>query len=200
MAYLQKQGLGRSGYAANKDRENLAAAWKWGGKYLDNFPQVLNPFPAVEKLKEERSPRCVPPENDFWRVVEISAKQDRTMLPALFYPGAGRGEIFRLKREDIDFLNNRVRPGTRKTRDGSMRYDWSPLAGELKASVLDWKERRPHKAPWVFTAQEDTPNPHSRPGEPYRVRAQFMRPLCGRAGVKPFGYHPGPASSRQHSI
>ncbi len=70
-----------------------------------------------------------------------------------------------------------------------MRYDWLPLAQELKTSLLDWKEKRPHKTPWVFTVLEDTPSPYNHPGEPFKLRPQFMRKICEKAGVNPFGYH-----------
>lgn len=189
MAYLQTQSKSRSGYAANKERKNLAAAWSWGEKFIEGFPQNGNPFKAVDKFKEERSPRYVPDEWDFWKVVDVAAGQDRAMLLAFFYLGARRGEIFRLKWEDIDVINNSIRLGTRKTEDGSMRYDWLPLARDLKASLLDWKERRPYKTEWVFTVLDDSPSPHHNPGEPFRARTHFMRNICQKAGVKPFGYH-----------
>ena len=34
LRHLQQQNSVRSGYAANKDRKNLVAAWNWGIKYL----------------------------------------------------------------------------------------------------------------------------------------------------------------------
>ena len=64
-----------------------------------------------------------------------------------------------------------------------------PLAGDLKSSLLDWKERRPYKTEWVFTVLDDSPSPHHNPGEPFRARAHFMRTICQRAGVRPFGFH-----------
>jgi len=131
MDFLQSQSKTRSGHAANKDRKNLAAAWQWGERYLEGFPTTRNPFLAVGKFKEERSIRYVPDEKDFWKVVDIAAGQDKALLLTLFYLGARRGEVFRLKWEDIDFINNKVRLGTQKTKDRSMRYDWLPLAHEL---------------------------------------------------------------------
>lgn len=189
MAFLHNQSKSRSGHAANKDRKNLAAAWQWGERYLEGFPKVVNPFLAVGKFKEEHSTRYVPDEKDFWKVVDVATGQDKALLLALFFLGARRGEIFRLKWDDVDFINNRVRLGTQKTKGGAMRYDWLPLPQELKVSLLDWKERRPYKKPWVFTVLEDTPSPYNHPGEPFKLRSQFMKKICEKAGVKPFGYH-----------
>ena len=49
--YLQKQAEERSGYAANKERKNLLAAWNWGIKYMA-LP-APNPF-LVDKFPEQR--------------------------------------------------------------------------------------------------------------------------------------------------
>lgn len=72
MGYLQAQCKARSGYAANKEKKNLAAAWSWGEKYIKDFPQMANPFLGIERFKEERSPRYVPDEKDFWKRDNIS--------------------------------------------------------------------------------------------------------------------------------
>jgi integrase len=190
MEYLQREARARSGHAANSDRKELAAAWKWGERYLTGFPRVVNPFLAVEKFKEVRSPRYVPEEGDFWKVVTVAQGQDKCILLAFFYLGARRGEIFRLKWEDVDFGKNQVRLGTYKTAGGSMRFDWMPLAAELKAALLDWKERRPFKTPWVFASRLDSVSPFHNGGEPYRSKKHtLMRKLCKKAGVKPFGFH-----------
>lgn len=190
MAFLQSQCKARSGYAANKDRKNLAAAWQWGESYIDGFPKGINPFLLVSKFKEDRSPRYVPAEDDFWKVVDVADNdQDKAMLMTCFYLGARRNEVFNLKWEDVDFLNNRVRLGTAKTKDGSIKYDWLPLPEDLKAALLRWKTNQPHKVPWVFTVLADTPSPLNNPGDPFKVRAQFMKRLCKKAGVKQFGFH-----------
>lgn len=189
MRYLQAQNDKRSGFAANKDRKNLAAAWEWGRKYLNGFPTVRNPFLGIPKFREVRKPRYVPQEEDFWKVVNVAEGQDKAMLLAFFYLGARRGEIFRLQWEDIDFKRNRVRLGTCKTTDGSMRYDWIPLAADLRAALLHWFEIRPYKTQWVFTCLDDTPSQHHNPGEAFRARAHFMKTICKRAKVKPFGFH-----------
>jgi len=190
MEYLQRQARTRSGASANSDRKELSAAWKWGEKYLAGFPKVINPFQAVDKFKEVKRPRYVPEECDFWKVVDVAKGQDKCILLAFFFLGARRGEIFRLKWEDIDFVKNQVRLGTCKTSGGSMRFDWVPLAAELKSALLAWKEQRPFKTPWVFASLKDTENPNHNGGEPYSSRKNtLMRDMCGKAGVEHFGFH-----------
>ena len=53
LKHLQRIYKQRTGYAANKKRKNMAAAWNFGIKYLEGFPAVT-PFLAVEKFPEQR--------------------------------------------------------------------------------------------------------------------------------------------------
>lgn len=78
--FLKEQSVIRSGNATNKDRKNLAAAWKWGRENLTGWPEVENPFRSVKKFPEDRDNRYVPPESDFWKVLEVSEGQDTVML------------------------------------------------------------------------------------------------------------------------
>lgn len=190
LSFLQEQYDNRSGYAANKDRKNLSTAWDWGKKFVTGFPNLANPFASIERYPEERSPRYVPPEEDFWKVVEIALGQDRVMLLTFLHLAARRGEIFRLKMSDLDFHNEQVRLSTRKTKDGSVRVDWIPMTMELKSVLLKWWQERPYKqSEYVFTMLDNTPSRNNEPGAPYRVRQHVMKKLCKRAGVKAFGWH-----------
>lgn len=144
MAYVMKQKDDRSGYAANKDRKNLVAAWNWGMKYMD--PPLPGPNPClVERMPEVRQPRYVPPEEDFWKIYEIAQGQDKVMLLAFLHLAARRGEIFRMTLEDVDFGNSRIRLWTRKRQGGTYEYDWLPMTRELRKSLLWWWENRPIK-------------------------------------------------------
>lgn len=137
LQYLQAQYDERSGYAANKDRKNLSAAWEWGKKYLDGFPvERANPFAAVDKFPEERLSRYVPPLEDFDAVLANAEGQDHVMLTAFLHLAARRGELFRLTWQDVDFINEQVCLSTRKTRNGSMKRVWLPISTELKKELL----------------------------------------------------------------
>jgi integrase len=177
LAHLQGQAKERSGHAANKDRKNLVAAWNWGRKYLENFPN-LNPC-LVERFPEIRTPRYVPPERDFWKVYDVAREQDQTMLLAFLHLAARRGELFRLTWEDVDFGESRVRLWTRKRQDGSYEYDWLPMTDDLFNALLH--QRQKSGSEWVFT------NPET--GGAYQYRLHWMKKLCGRAGVRNFGMH-----------
>jgi integrase len=174
--YLRKQATNRSGYAANKDRKNLLAAWNWGIKYLE----LPSPNPCMtERFPEDRQNRYIPPESDFWKVYEVTAGQDRIMLLAYLHLAARKMELLRLRWEDVDFFNQRVRIGTRKRLGGSLEYDLLPMTDELFNAMQ--LHRQSAKNDWVF------PNPET--GEPFVQRQRHMLHICKRAGVKIFGLH-----------
>jgi len=191
--FLNYQFKARSGYAANKDRKNLGTAWKWGLNNLTDFPKGKNPFLEVQKFPEERSQRYVPPEDDFWKVYRIAAIQDKVMLFAFLHLAARRNEIFGLKWDDVDFENNQIRLWTRKRKGGHKEYDWLPMTTELRETLLFWwKERLSHNTvdkEHVFVCLDKTPFCENYFGKPFTVRQHFMKRICKRAGVKPFGFH-----------
>jgi hypothetical protein len=88
--------------------------------------------------------------------------------------------------DDINFEKKEVRLGTRKTKDGSMEYDWLPMSDDLYRDLISfWKDRQFKESPYVFVCSQ----PGLRYGQPFLVRRKFLKGLCARAGVKPFGFH-----------
>ena len=189
LSYLTKRKKESTGNAANKDRKNLVAAWNWGMEYMD--PKLPEPNPCkVKKMPEVRHPRYIPPEEDFWRVYDITKGQDQIMLLTFLYTAARRSEVFRLKWEDVDFDRNTIGLWTRKREGGSLEYDKLPLAVELKHSLLWWYKNRPLKeTQYVFVCLDETEFAKEYFGKPFRVRQHFMKKLCEKAEVKPFGFH-----------
>ena len=188
--YVVKQSKERSGYAANKDRKNLVAGWNWGMKYFN--PVLPGPNPClVEKMPEVRHPRYIPPEEDFWKVYGAAEGQDQVMLLTFLHLAPRRSEVFRLQwPEDIDFINNRVRLGTRKREDGTFEYAWLPMTKELRKTLRWWWENRPIKdSPYVFLNLNKNHKRQEHYGQPFKYRNDFMPGLCEKAKVKRFGLH-----------
>ncbi len=178
--FIQAQFEIRSGYAANKDRKNTGAAWNWGVKYL-GLPSA-NPFLQAERFPESRSPRYIPPVTDFEKVLEAATGQDKLLLLALLYLAARKGELFRLRWDDVDFSSGTVRLGTKKRKDGSMEYAEIPMASELYEAMLEHRQSAVNE--WVFVQSVGR---HS--GKPYTENRGFPQELCEEIGVKPFGCH-----------
>ena len=189
LSYVMEQKAERSGYAANKDRKNLVAAWNWGMKYMS--PPLPGPNPClVERMPEVRKPRYIPPEEDFWKVYEVAEGQDKVMLLAFLHLAARRGEIFRLTWDDVDFGNSRVRLWTHKRAGGNYEYDWLPMTKELRKSLLWWWENRPVKdQTHVFLCLDQKEFCREYYGQPFQLRRHFMGQICKTASVKAFGFH-----------
>jgi integrase len=112
------------------------------------------------------------------------------MLLAYLHLGARRSEIFRLCWEDVDFGNSRIRLFTRKRRGGSLEYDWLPMTAELEETLRHWWDHRTFKeSAHVFICEQDGGFCAEQHGKPFKERAHFMKTLCERAKVKPFGFH-----------
>lgn len=193
-AHLKIQADNRSGYATNKDRKNLSAAWTWGAKYIREFPRgLINPFQATDPFPEVRSPRYVPPVEDFWKVYDVAEGQDKVMLLTFLHLAARRGEVFRLKVQDLDFSNDQVRLWTRKRKDGSYEYDWLPMTSELRSALETWLEKRLRQPTideeHIFVCLDQLPCCDEYYGKPFLKRQFLMRRLCKRAGVEAFGFH-----------
>uniref|UniRef100_UPI004056CF51 tyrosine-type recombinase/integrase n=1 Tax=Candidatus Electronema sp. TaxID=2698783 RepID=UPI004056CF51 len=178
LAHFSRQAQNRSGYAANKDRKNLVAAWNWGVEHIPGFPEQ-NPF-LTDRFAEDRTPRPVPTEQEFWAVHDAAGSaQDRLMLLSCLHLAARRSEIFHLRREDVDLDRRQVRLFTRKRKDGSMQFDWLPMTDRLHKAMTE--HLASSSGPWIF------PDPQT--GEPYIARQHWLGRLCRRAGVKEFGLH-----------
>lgn len=173
--FIISQKEQRSGYAANKDRKNLVAAWNWGIKYW-GLPNE-NPC-MVDKMAEVRQPRYVPPEIDFWAVYDVCDENDQILLLAFLHTAARRGELFRLTWADIDFASGTIRLATKKRLDGTLEYDVLPMTNELNAVLRGHYAKS--EAFSVFV---------SKKGNDYVERGGFMRDACRKAGVKHFGFH-----------
>ena len=182
------QNENRSGYAANKDRKNLVAAYNWGIKYLGLARPNL--IAEIEKFPEVRKPRYVPPVNDYWRVFNVAQGQDRTMLAVAPYTAARRGEIFRLRWDDVDFDKDTIRLSTRKRQGGSLEHDTLPMVPELREQLVCWADARKFKdSQYVFVCENESAAHAEILGQPFTTRRTFMPSLCKKAGVKPFGFH-----------
>ena len=188
LSHLQQQMEKRSGYAANKDRKNLVAGWNWGIKYMDPPLSASNPC-LVAKMPEKRTPRYIPPEEDFWKIFDVTEGQDRVMLLTFLHLAGRRSEIFRLLVSDLDFANRRVRLSTRKREGGNLEYDWLPMTEELAEALTEWLRIRPIESDHVFVCLDETPLSRDYYGKPFQYRLQFMRRLCDKAKVKRFGFH-----------
>ncbi len=173
----------RSNNVANRQRKNLLAMWTWGRKILDIEE---NPISKIEKFPHDKQPQYTPSEEDVLKVMLVVQGQDKVLVEAYLNTGARRSEIFRLTWDDVNFEKSEIRLWTRKTKDGSLVGEWIAMNKRLADHLYRWFQNTPFKdRPEVFIC--DQVGPHY--GHPFKWRRTFMRSICERAGVKPFGFH-----------
>lgn len=182
--YLSDQARARSNDAANRDRNHLLALWSFGRKILKI---AFSPVAGISRMPHDRKVQYTPSTNDVLKVLAVADRKERVFLDCYLQTAARRSEIFRWQwNEDINFERREYRLGTRKTRDGSMSYEWFPMSGDLYDGLWWlWQNRRWKDNPWVWPVEH--PGPGFR--KPYTQRRIFLADLCRRAGVKYFGYH-----------
>lgn len=181
--YLANRAKKGSANLHNRDRKNLLAMWTWGQDILD---LDSNPVAKIKSLPHDRGPQYTPPTGDILKVLAAANREERIFMNCYLHTAARRSEIFRWTwADDINFEKREVRLGTRKTRDGSMEYEWLPMSDELYDELWSWWKNRPIKdTPYVFVSTSNR-----RYGKPFTTRHRFMKGPCKRAGVKPFGFH-----------
>lgn len=184
--HLGKQNDNRSGNAANKDRKNLAAAWDFGVKYINGFPELRNPFRAVDKFGYDEQERYIPPWQDIKKVLDLCEGQDSVIMAALLKTAARRGELWRLKWRHVDFERGLIRLKTRKRKGGGMEEDDIPMVDDLRGKLAWWKRVQPVETEFVFVNLDERSQTY---GQPFKERQRFFRTKCKKAGVKRFGYH-----------
>lgn len=182
MSFLASTKHRSGGNAANKRRKNLRCAWEWGKKFL-GMPKD-NPFDAVPRFAEVRNARRVPEMEEFWKVYSAARdSSDRLMLLVALHTGARRDEMFRLNWKDIDFISQKIKLCWRKNNAGEWRESWLPMSDDL-AEALRKQRQVTGLLGNVFMWRTDD-------GKwlPYQYRQHWLKKLCKRAGVEPFGFH-----------
>ena len=174
---LRTIGRKVSGNTLNCHRKEYLAAWNWGIDELDL--SELCPFARVKKARHDKQPRYIPPLKDVFRILDAAEPQDRVMLLVMLHTGARKGEVFRLRWDDVDFETGSIRLGTRKRKGGGMEYDLLPMTTELRMALANLKAKA--SALYVF--------PRGQTGRPYQGRNRYMERVCRRAGVRHFGFH-----------
>lgn len=190
--YMTKRAKACSGNAANKDRKDFIAAWNWAAKERteQGFPEVSCPFKSIAKMPETAHPRAVPSLEAFLKVLNSTEGQDRVMLEVFWQFAARRKEVFGLKWAEVDLHNRAVSIPTRKRKDGSLEYDRVPLSNELGEMLGALKaQRAPRRDDHVFLVEQGFYGANQCSGEPFKHRQHYMRKLCEKAKVDPFGFH-----------
>ncbi len=183
--FLSKINDTRGGHVANMYRRNMLAAWTWGMDFVEDFPQIRSPIQKIKNFIVEKKDRYVPSDEDIVKVFDVAKGQDLVILFMLYFTGARKGEVFRLMWDDIDLTNQTIRLKDNKAGNGQGRVRWIHMHPNLVQALMWWEKVRPCKVNNVFMQT------HSKScmGDAFKHRKHFMKRLCSKAGVQPFGFH-----------
>ncbi len=162
----------------NRHRKDLSVLFEYARKVIGAIP--VNPCAVLDKLPEEKAEKQIPTEDEFLRLISAASDIERQLILVLAYTAARIGEVLRLQWKDVDFNHNFVRLWTRKTKDGTYRSREIPMKPYFRAIMLRMWEARTQDT-WVFL--------NRKTGERFNRRPKFMRGVCRRAGIKPYGFH-----------
>lgn len=188
--FLDTVAAEKSGHRANTYRKHLMRLWNWGKRAR----LIVGECPwDVERYKEARRDKYVPPEADFWKVYKAAEvvpvngtkgcfdrqPHRKRMMLAFLHLGARKSEVFKLRWRDVDSQNRRVRLWTKK-RDGGEEFDWIPMTEQLAQALAEQR---------LETGFEDHVFVNPATGKRYTSASKMMEKICKQAGVTHFGFH-----------
>ncbi len=169
---------------ANRTRKDLHAFFE----YCRNYHNLtVNPMAVIDKLPHTPALQPTPTKDEVVKLLLAANAHERNLLIVAVTTGARRSELFRLTWDDDIYFNKRlVRLGTRKTRTGGMRFRFVPMNDTcFDALKRQFKTRLSHND-FVFQNRDKRSRHY---GQPYKWRRTYMKNLCKRADVRPYGFH-----------
>lgn len=177
---IEKMMLARSKsspYMANKELKFLKAIFNYA---VSQGWIERNPCNGIERAATEKRVRNLPTVADFNKVLLAAHPIEQRLLTLLLTTLARQTEILDLKRSDDH--GDHIILRTRKHKGGAIREDKIPV-GPKARMALDWLKEHcpPNAGDFLFF--------NRRTNTRYLRRPKLMRSLCGKAKVKPFGFH-----------
>lgn len=137
-----------------------------------------NPVSQVKLLKgENRRTRYLLPEEEEKLMAQLDGKRGhiRLIVVVALHTGMRRGEIFRLRKEDVDFHRGEIR--ATKTKTDEDRF--IPMNETLRTELFNHISRL--SSEYLFA------NPET--GNPYTEIKRSFPTACRLAGIKDFRFH-----------
>ncbi len=175
---------------ANKHLRHLRSLFNHGTKPPRKWFKE-NPTDGLEFYKlEEVEERYIPPVGDVLKVMLAANPDQEDYLWTIALTMGRKGEVDRLKWNDVDFDRSTVTLYTRKSRGGNLVGRKIPMIPKLKAILFKRYKARDETKSWIFWHQYRSRTEKAFVEGPYKDRKNMMHGLCKKAGVKYFRFHP----------
>jgi len=172
----------------NRARKELHALFAYCQTYF-GLQQNLAAAAVPKKVPEERKPQPVPTEKEVGQLLLACNRWDRNFITAYCLTGGRKGELLRWTwTDDINFEQEKVRLGTKKTRTREIVYRWVPMGKMLRQVLKDqYKTKLPY-SDYVFQCRSLE---HKNYGDRFSDRRHFIKTLSTRVlgEDRAFGYH-----------
>jgi len=159
----------------NEYRKIVNAIFNLG---IKNNLIVNNPIKFLPPFPEDDTPKYIPTEADFLKVLQVAAPDQKAHLLFMKNTMSRIGASRNVTWTDINFQERWVALKTRKKRGGAERRWKVPLNRELFKILSDLKQH----------STSEYPFPNSD-GNRQRQYPRYLSGLCKKAGVKPFTFH-----------
>ncbi len=164
----------------NVHRREISALFTYAKETLEVIDK--NPLRKIEKMPHTVGEKYIPSEDDIIKLILVADPKtdERDLLMVLLHTLARIDEALRLTWDDINFDRKILNKKTRKTKDGSWKKVPVKINDELYGVLFKrWQARESNT--WVFF--------NKRTGDRFLKRPKFMKGLCSRAKIQPFGFH-----------
>jgi site-specific recombinase XerC len=164
----QKKALGRANASINRWLEGLHRAFTLG---FEHKPRLVSEVPRIAMLDESDNVReGLLSHRDYVKVREELPAHQKPLLIVGYHLGMRRGEILRLRWDQVDWQANLIRLEKRQTKGKQARN--APLYGELRA-FLDMAYADPERGETIVSWK----------GVKISDTKRAWRGACKRAGV-----------------
>ena len=166
------QVLKKSPFVANKHLRFIKALFQHG---IDKEMISLNPTGKIKFFPISKEKKYIPPEKDVLKVLSLASAEQKLYLMTIINTIGRVGEINQLKWEDVKDDHLVLR--TRKAKNSNLTERKIPINESLKKVLAEIPKNNEYIFIW------------KRTGKPFDYRKKFLKTLCKKAGVKPFGFH-----------
>lgn len=141
-------------------------------------PPLVFRLPSIAKLEEDNARAGFLEQEKYEALLEEMPNRLKAMLVVGYHTGARKGELRKVRWEQVDFEGAAIRLSVAQTKGKKART--LPIYGDMERWLKHQRETCPDGCPWVF---------HGRLNRPVGDHLDGWPEACKRAGVEGLLFH-----------